>query len=255
LDNHVHQVSILPISSVGINQLAISDPNITWISVDLTMRAGMGQQADESSGSVPSTPLDDEERALGRPVPLSVRSRGGSSDTFPENDTELRTRPNSAGGYIKRKTSQFLNVVSSSSQQGTWDRPLAPMLLSLVETYADSDIAAAIKSSADSASSTQAAVVDDSNGSGGGNSQFPDLPLKNSYLGGRQRASWATQFRILSGRAFKNLYRDPALLAAHYVSSVALACTSESLVNTRKDEADCEQLNIVICGLFFHNVT
>jgi hypothetical protein len=39
------------------------------------MRAGMGQQADESSGSMPSTPLDDEERALGRPMPLSVRSQ------------------------------------------------------------------------------------------------------------------------------------------------------------------------------------
>jgi len=53
-------------------------------------------------------------------------------------------------------------------------------------------------------------------------------------LRGRKRASWGTQFRILSGRAFKNLYRDPALLAAHYISSVALA---------------------VLCGLFYHNVT
>jgi hypothetical protein len=47
-----------------------------------------------------------------------------------------------------------------------------------------------------------------------------------SELRGRKRASWSTQFRILSGRAFKNLYRDPALLAAHYLSSIALACES-----------------------------
>jgi len=46
-------------------------------------------------------------------------------------------------------------------------------------------------------------------------------------------ARWATQFRILRGRAFKNIYQDPALLAAHYLSSIALA---------------------LICGLFFHNV-
>jgi hypothetical protein len=42
----------------------------------------------------------------------------------------------------------------------------------------------------------------------------------------RRGASWPTQFRILSGRAFKNLYRDPALLTAHYLSSIALACES-----------------------------
>jgi len=40
---------------------------------------------------------------------------------------------------------------------------------------------------------------------------------------GRQRATWLTQFRILSGRAFKNLYRDPALLATHYISAIIIA--------------------------------
>ncbi|EJD51118.1 hypothetical protein AURDEDRAFT_159530 [Auricularia subglabra TFB-10046 SS5] len=41
--------------------------------------------------------------------------------------------------------------------------------------------------------------------------------------GVRHRASWPTQFRILSGRAFINLYRDPALLLTHYLSSIAIA--------------------------------
>jgi len=58
--------------------------------------------------------------------------------------------------------------------------------------------------------------------------------VETTLLRGRKRASYGTQFRILSGRAFKNLYRDPALLMAHYLSAIALA---------------------LICGLFFHNVT
>ena len=54
--------------------------------------------------------------------------------------------------------------------------------------------------------------------------QQPDVALENSLTKGRKRATWGTQFRILSGRAFKNLYRDPALLAAHYNSSIVVAC-------------------------------
>jgi hypothetical protein len=64
--------------------------------------------------------------------------------------------------------------------------------------------------------------------------ELPDVVLETSMLRGRKRASWGTQFRILSGRAFKNLYRDPALLTTHYLSAVGLA---------------------VICGLFYHDVT
>ncbi|KAL2912287.1 FAD-dependent urate hydroxylase [Polyrhizophydium stewartii] len=39
----------------------------------------------------------------------------------------------------------------------------------------------------------------------------------------RARASWWTQFRILSGRTFRNLYRNPDLLRTHYVISVVVA--------------------------------
>jgi hypothetical protein len=42
-------------------------------------------------------------------------------------------------------------------------------------------------------------------------------------LSGYKRASWWTQFRILSGRAFKNLYRNPYLMLAHYLLSGLLA--------------------------------
>ena len=61
--------------------------------------------------------------------------------------------------------------------------------------------------------------------------ELRDIVMESTLLRGRRRASWGTQFRILSGRAFKNLYRDPALLAAHYLSSIALACRYFSLFN------------------------
>jgi hypothetical protein len=94
-----------------------------------------------------------------------------------------------------------------------------------VEAYAESEIARAIKREWEELRrETERAgegrgVLDPMN-------DLPDVALETSLLRGRKRASWGTQFRILSGRAFKNLYRDPALLAAHYLSSIALACKS-----------------------------
>ena len=46
--------------------------------------------------------------------------------------------------------------------------------------------------------------------------EMRDIAAETGMLRGPRRAGWGTQFRIMSGRAFKNLYRDPALLTAHY---------------------------------------
>lgn len=43
-------------------------------------------------------------------------------------------------------------------------------------------------------------------------------------LGSYERAGRWEQFTILSGRSFKNLYRDPMLMLSHYAVSVAVAC-------------------------------
>lgn len=189
---------------------------------------------DDSPTLEPSSPqedvtnLGDEERGLLRhqtpAVPLSTRSRGSTS---PENneETELRTRPNSTtstgANYIKRKTSQFLEAVSlSSGQNKKANAPLAPKLAALVGAYAASDVARHISEEGEALRRSANAAAD-------GNA-LPDVAVETSLLRGRKRASYATQFRILSGRAFKNLYRDPALLMAHYLSAVALACKYSS---------------------------
>lgn len=196
--------------------------------VDLTMNADKVVRPTPSL-TPPTTDEDDasnipdEERALSTPhahaVPLSVRSSNDVSTSTANEETELRTRPNSiasqTSNFLKRKTSQLLEVVTSSSKAAA---PLAPELAALVNAYATSAIAAEIK-----AETEEIARVDE-RGNGGGD--LRDVEVESTLLRGRTRASWGTQFRILSGRAFKNLYRDPALLTAHYVSSVALACES-----------------------------
>ncbi|KAG8773424.1 hypothetical protein FRC16_005390, partial [Serendipita sp. 398] len=97
----------------------------------------------------------------------------------------------------------------------------------LVKTYAESEIAKHVKQEITSTTVTNGTQA---NGSG----QMRDVTEETNVLRGRRRASWATQFKILSGRAFKNLYRDPALMTAHYVASIVIA---------------------IVCGLLVHNVT
>lgn len=190
--------------------------------VDLTMNASKTPRAAGTPVAEGSTSpeygsnISDEERALASPraVPLSIRSSNNLSTAVAEEETELRTRPSSmsssTGGYLKRKTSQLLGAVTPSG--GIDDTPLAPRLAALVESYASSSIAAEIKNEMEEVSRQN------------GNGDMRDVAVESSLLRGRKRASWGTQFRILSGRAFKNLYRDPALLTAHYLSSILVAC-------------------------------
>ncbi|KAF8625236.1 hypothetical protein AX17_006902, partial [Amanita inopinata Kibby_2008] len=224
--------------------------NIADFLIDLTMNARLdGSAADTpplglSSPSEGITNLADEERGLGgrstHILPLSLRS--GTSTSSNGEETELQTRradsviSTSTSNFIRRKTSQILGAVTPTSA-GTKadDTPIAPKLAELIDAYAKSDIATGIREEGDALrrESTGLPAEADRNGTEARN-ELPDVALETTLLRGRKTASWGTQFRILSGRAFKNLYRDPALLAAHYLSSIALA---------------------IFCGLFFHNVT
>ena len=198
-------------------------------------------------GQSPSDDLNlgDAERGLPivpHSVPLSVRSLLSSN---PEDEAELRPTGSSnysssiTGNYLRKKTSQIFEAVLNNGvvslvakqKQSPRDVPVAPALSSLVGAYAASDIATGIK--ADGEELRREVIRSDQqggNGEGGGNgavsNELPDVVLETSMLRGRKRASWGTQFKILSGRAFKNLYRDPALLTAHYLSAVGLAGAS-----------------------------
>ena len=90
-----------------------------------------------------------------------------------------------------------------------------PHVAALVDAYAASEITTAIR--ADIRSTAQPTQGPE------GSEELPDVTVESELLRGRKRATWATQFRILSGRAFKNMYRDPALLTFQYSASIAAA--------------------------------
>ncbi|KAG8763810.1 hypothetical protein FRC12_008395 [Ceratobasidium sp. 428] len=190
--------------------------NIADYLIDLTMHA-RGEKA-EGLRSTTSLSLSDAPDAETGLLPGSSRS---ASDTQPEEPTAPQSQlqpdvpsetASGSGNFIQRKSSQLFEALSSSTRV---DIPstLPPKLAALVQAYTDSDVAASVLGEVARLKATGGAVLPES--------------------GGRVRASWLTQFRILSGRAFKNLYRDPALLAAHYLSSVAVACKFSPVARIR----------------------
>jgi len=144
-------------------------------------------------------------------VPISVRST--TSDAPVTEDAEPSVT-SSTGQYLRKKTSQILNAVSTYGHGQLSETPISPGLAALVQAYAESSVARDIRiEGAQAASDVHSSMAD----------ELSDISEETLLLRGRKRVSWATQFRILSGRAFKNLYRDPALLTAHYLSAIALA--------------------------------
>lgn len=229
------------VSSQGVFAFSPATDVLGVGSVDLTMqietaphdRSGSSPEVDASDVEN-DTHLVDEERAFPRASSQNgntVSQPSHSSHTLGPDDgdvTELRTRPNSlaestaaatggAANFIKRKTSQLLDVISSGSTKGDIGPAITPQLATLIQAYMDSDIAKEIRADIEAAGHQPEHIGEPDA------TQLRNVTEESSDLRGRRRASYATQFRILSGRAFKNLYRNPALLAAHYISSIGIA--------------------------------
>lgn len=185
----------------------------------MTMQASVEPRTSESPPLYP--PADenpnvrDEERAFGGAAngtsSHSVQSSNGQSSTAAE---EAGASTESSSNFLRKRTSQLLDAIRA--QPRAEDAPLPERLAVLVDAYRQSAIAASVRTEIEQLAAEQPAAPQ-------GSEELPDIALENSLTRGRKRASWATQFRILSGRAFKNLYRDPALLTAHYISSVVVA--------------------------------
>ena len=174
--------------------------------------------------------INDPERGLqSHSGQISLRSLP-TYDTDAEPTASSSSQASATGGYLRHKTSKIFDTVVNKGISGLIAKKtseevvITPALSMLITAYATSDIAANIKAEGEA---LQREVVRSDNGqapiTGGVSGSQPDVVFETSTLRGRRRASYATQFRILSGRAFKNLYRDPALLTAHYTSAIALA--------------------------------
>lgn len=170
--------------------------------VDLTMQDELKarQQQRETIGADASTA--DEENAL--------RPRTRSSNATEE--TELETRPNSTTSNV------FPSWIRRYGRDATSKTNLSPQLTELVHAFESSQLASALKQDMDKASRTAESADNSDGGNGSEASDAPSIALQ-----GYKRATLWTQFRILSSRAFKNLYRNPMLMLSHYALSAVLA--------------------------------
>ncbi|GAA5976093.1 hypothetical protein JCM10908_005384 [Rhodotorula pacifica] len=152
---------------------------------------------------------------------LGVRS-SGSTTAADDSDLDERsaepTTPTRSSTGLKR----FLpNAISG---QATPSEPsLSPELSRLVDAFASSTT---YRQTREEIASAKSAAL--TRGAGGG-TDATALSLRNY-----KRASPWSQFKILSGRSFKNLYRDPMLMLSHYAVAVIAAA---------------------ICAFLFHGLT
>ncbi|KAI7848198.1 ABC-2 type transporter [Circinella umbellata] len=102
----------------------------------------------------------------------------------------------------------------SGSSSSTNSDTVNPHLKRLVESYDKSVVAVSVRDEVErilaAAQGTPEAIEEGS---------APPIKPVNTH----ERPGWISQFRILADRTFKNLYRNPMLMFAHYTIAVVLA--------------------------------
>ena len=231
---------------------AFSTPSLTLSIVDLTMTASgdtsrqPGTEAASSTHSLHGGQVrPDEEQALQHHDRLGVSA--ASPGTSGRYDTEPRTQKKSFLSQVPNLVKQTINEVTGASSSHTAAETAEVTLDTLIKAYKESSIAKAVH---DEIAAANASLANGTSNRGDVN-QTRDIAEESKVLRGRRRASWTTQFRILSGRAFKNLYRDPALLTAHYTASIAIA---SELVAPFISLIVSHMFHPVICGILVYHV-
>ncbi|GAA6037205.1 hypothetical protein JCM8097_008619 [Rhodosporidiobolus ruineniae] len=195
----------------GIGQPCPPGYNIADYLIDVTMQNDKASSSSDisvqdalSQLEADELPADRRDPELG--TPSRSRSTPSASTTAGSDDdaTELETRNGSA---LSTPIKRFFSG-SSSGARSPVHPVLPPPLARLVDAFASSTVAQQTKE--EIAQAKVAALT----GGGAG-----DPVVLRNY----QRASWWSQFKILSGRSFKNLYRDPMLMLSHYAVAVIAA--------------------------------
>jgi ABC-type multidrug transport system ATPase subunit len=191
-------------SSIG--HACPSGHNILEYLIDLTAAASKGG----STSSIATPARQDEETVEQEP-------------TEDISALELATRTSTSGaatpsGSIGRTAGKLAAGVRSAfgSRNGTQGHSAIPRALAvLVKEYQQSDVASKVQSEI----SGETAHGERNGGSG---ETLNDVEEGDEVLRGYRKATLWTQLRILSGRSFKNLYRNPQLMLAHYLLSFIL---------------------------------
>lgn len=195
--------------------------NIADYVIDLTVEASGDARKPTASGS--DTPA------------IEPSSSGGGNDdpetgfASPSTGVESTERPLPSG--VKTKAARLLGAFSTSSgastpATGADPNAIPEALAALVLATRSSDGAKIVE-----AEITRIEAGEPADGITTGDR---DVVEEMGLLRGYKKASFWTQFKILSSRAFKNLYRNPMLMAAHYAVAVVVA---------------------LLCGFFFYGVT
>lgn len=205
--------------------------NIADFLIDLTAQRSSSQAEDGTEEDVEGGASTGNSHHR---VETSVVTTGTNSR---DESTELRTRPNSiaedgSGGGLRKRTSRLADglrnafVNGQSNGSDVWMPALSSgKLVHLVNAFSESDIASSTKAELDAfLGRQQEGVVND----------LPDLANASTLSRSYKKASLWVQFKILSGRAFKNLYRDPILMFSHFGLAIVLA---------------------LFCGVMYHGVT
>ncbi|ORX36133.1 hypothetical protein BD324DRAFT_630290 [Kockovaella imperatae] len=141
-----------------------------------------------------------------------------------EDDSDASTQNLPVG--IKQKAQKLLGAFTSSSTPASPSEDLVPeKLASIVLASRSSDDAKIVEAEIHRIQSGQTPNGVDST---------RDVGEETDLLKGYQKAGYWTQFKLLSGRAFKNLYRNPLLMGTHYAVAIVVA---------------------FVCGFFFYKVT
>ncbi len=201
--------------------------NIADFLIDLTARRSFGSSDENTEEDVEGGGHQRGETSI---VTTGTNSRDES--------TELRTRPSSiaedatTNGGLRKRTSRLADGLRNafangqSNGSGVWMPALSSgKLVHLVNSFAESDISTETKAELDAFLGRRPeGVIND----------LPDLANASALSRSYKKAGLWTQFKILSGRAFKNLYRDPILMFAHFGLAIVLA---------------------LFCGVLYHGVT
>ncbi|CAM0136040.1 FAD-dependent urate hydroxylase, variant 2 [Umbelopsis sp. WA50703] len=104
---------------------------------------------------------------------------------------------------------------TTSGNSDTDKHAINPHLSQLIDGYKKSVVAVAVQDDIERALSRASTDEEDP--------AVPMAPNNIKVVSSHERPRWFTQFRILADRTFKNLYRNPMLMFAHYTIAVVLA--------------------------------
>ncbi|KAF7723744.1 hypothetical protein EC973_001720 [Apophysomyces ossiformis] len=111
----------------------------------------------------------------------------------------------------KRQRQQPLVVVDGENADPDG---LTPHLRQLVDSYDNSSVMVSLREEIDRSIAAASGTPENAEQS---------VPIVAKPVSTHERPGWITQFRILADRTFKNLYRNPMLMFAHYTIAVVLA--------------------------------